>query len=82
MLWHSVMWQYLSAEEQAAVSQRIEELGVAATEQQPFVHLRAEPSRRAPGARHEFLVRMRRWPGGDDVLLGATAPHGVPSVWE
>ena len=82
VLWHSVMWQYLSPEEQGEVTRRIEQLGSLATQQRPFVHVRAEPSRRAPGAPHEFLVRMRAWPGGDDLLLGSTAAHGLPTVWE
>ena len=38
--------------------------------------------RRAPGADHEFLVRMRVWPGGEDRVLGHTGAHGVPTRWE
>ncbi len=82
VLWHSVMWQYLSADEQRAVTARIDELGEAAGPDRPFAHLRVEPSRRTAGAPHEFLVRMRVWPGGDDVVLGATVGHGVPTTWE
>ena len=82
VLWHSIMWQYLSDDEQQAVTARIEELGEGASERRPFVHLRAEPSRRSDGAPHEFLVRMRTWPHGEDVLLGTMAAHGLPTVWE
>lgn len=84
VLWHSVMWQYLSADEQQAVSRRIEALGAAATEQAPFVHLRAEPGRRSPGEPHEFLVQLTSWSGGGPrpQLLGRTVAHGVPTVWE
>ena len=82
VLWHSVMWQYVAPDEQAAVTRRIEGLGGEADESMPFVHLRAEPSRRTDGAPHEFLVRMRAWPGGEDRLLGRTAAHGLPTVWE
>jgi hypothetical protein len=82
VLWHSVMWQYVAPEEQAAVTRRLEELGDEADASSPFVHLRAEPSRRSDGAPHEFLVRVRAWPGGEDRLLGSTAAHGLPTVWE
>lgn len=82
VLWHSVMWQYVAPDEQAALTRRIEALGASAGPSAPFVHLRAEPARRAPGAPHEFLVRMRVWPGGDDRLLGTTAAHGLPTTWE
>ena len=82
VLWHSVMWQYLSTDEQQSVAARIEELGAAADDRRPFVHLSAEPERRTPDGPHEFLVRMRVWPGGADRLLGRTVGHGVPTVWE
>lgn len=82
VLWHSVMWQYVAADEQAAVTRRIEELGAAADARAPFVHLRAEPARRTAGAPHEFLVRLRSWPGGEDRLIGVTAAHGLPTTWE
>ncbi len=82
VLWHSVMWQYVSPAEQAAVTARLDELGSAAGPDCPFVHLSAEPARRTPDAPHEFLVRMRSWPGGDERLLGTTQAHGLPTTWE
>jgi hypothetical protein len=82
VLWHSVMWQYLPAADQDAVSRRLDELGDEATGTRRLVHLRAEPSRRSEGGEHEFLVRLRSWPGGEDRVLGTMAPHGTPVVWE
>jgi hypothetical protein len=82
VLWHSVMWQYLTVTDQAAVTARIEELGTEATPQRRFAHLRAEPSRRIAGGDHRFLVRLRTWPDGEDRILGETAAHGVPTTWE
>jgi len=82
VLWHSVMWQYLTKEDQAAVTARVETLGAAATERSPFAHLAAEPARRTPGAAHEFLVVLRLWPGGERRVIGVMAPHGVPTTWE
>lgn len=80
VVWHSVMWQYLSAAEQVDVAGRLEELGAAATARRPFVHLRCEPVVRED-RRHEFAVHLRVWPGGEERMLGTTVGHGVPTTW-
>jgi hypothetical protein len=82
VLWHSVMWQYLSVEERDAVSARVERLGAAATESRTFAHLFLEPTRRTPESEHEFLVVLTEWPRGDRRVLGTSVGHGVPTTWE
>jgi hypothetical protein len=82
VLWHSVMWQYLAAADQAAITHLVEQLGSRATESHPFAHLFLEPTRRTPGSRHEFLVVLRLWPGGESRILGKAAPHGLPTTWD
>lgn len=82
VLWHSVMWQYLPAPDQAAVSARIEALGAAASAGSPFAHLAAEPARRTPDSAHTFLVTLRMWPGGESRIIGECAAHGIPATWE
>jgi hypothetical protein len=82
VLWHSIMWQYLSVHEQETVSAAIEELGACARAESPFAHLMLEPLRRTPDAAVEFAVRARSWPGGDDRVLGVCSPHGPPVTWE
>jgi hypothetical protein len=82
VLWHSIMWQYLSVTEQETVSTEIDELGARARAESPFAHLTLEPHRRTPDAPVEFVVRARCWPGGDDRLLGVCSPHGPPVTWE
>lgn len=82
VLWHSVMWQYLSAAEQARVTARMEALGGRATATSPLAHLRMEPTRRSPELAHEFLVLLTSWPGGQRRVLGTAAPHGLPVTWE
>ncbi len=82
VLWHSIMWQYLSLPEQSTVQAVIEEIGSRARPEAPFVHLTLEPHRRTPDAEVEFLVQARSWPGGDARLLAACSPHGPPVVWE
>lgn len=81
VLWHSIMWQYLSREEQGAVAAGIEAVAAQAGPRSPFVHLRLEPQRRTPGSPVAFLVRARSWPGGDDELLAECSPHGPPVTW-
>lgn len=82
VLWHSLMWQYLSEEERATVSREVTTLGARATPDAPLAHLRLEPLPRTPGAEREFLVLLRRWPEGQERVLGSAAPHGLPVRWE
>lgn len=82
VLWHSVMWQYLTVRDQQEISARVSELGAAAVESAPFAHLFLEPVRRTPESRHEFLVVLELWPGGQRRILGTSAAHGLPTTWE
>ncbi len=82
VLWHSVMWQYLTADEQAHVTARITELGERATPTAAFGHVFLEPTRRTPGADHEFLAVLETWPAGSRRILGTSVGHGVPTTLE
>ncbi|MDP2775824.1 MAG: DUF2332 domain-containing protein, partial [Nocardioides sp.] len=79
VLWHSVMWQYLGRDEQDRVRAGIDALGARATAAAPFAHVYLEPSRRTPGAEHEFLVWLETWPAGELRVLGTSVGHGVPT---
>ncbi|ORB74883.1 DUF2332 domain-containing protein [Mycobacterium scrofulaceum] len=81
VLWHSITWQYLPDEERDAVRSRVRALGAQSGQRSPFVHLTLEPSRDRPGAPIRFLVRARRWPGGELETLGDCHPHGPPVRW-
>ncbi|MGI8644954.1 MAG: DUF2332 domain-containing protein [Nocardioides sp.] len=82
VLWHSVMWQYLHRDEQAALAARIAALGERATRQSPFVHLFLEPTRRTPDGPHDFLVVLESWPTGGRRILGESVGHGLPTSWQ
>jgi len=82
VLWHSIMWQYLSTTEQESVVAEIDALGARARPDAPFAHLTLEPHRRTPKSPVEFAVRTRCWPGGEDRLLAVCSPHGPPVTWE
>jgi hypothetical protein len=82
VLWHSVMWQYLEAPDQQAITAALQALGQQADTRRALAHLSLEPARRSPGAEREFLVSLRTWPDGRHRILGSAAPHGLPTVWE
>lgn len=82
VLFHSVMWQYMSRADREHVRARLEQLGRSTTATRRLAHLRLEPERRSAGSDHEFLVSLTTWPGGDAQVLGVAHPHGVPVRWE
>ena len=82
VIWHSVMWQYLTHADRAAANELIESLGARATRFTPLARLCLEPMRRTPRSNHEFLIMLQVWPTGVRRILGTAAPHGVPSHWE
>jgi len=82
VLWHSIMWQYLSTTEQEAVVVGIDALAARARSDAPFAHVALEPHQRTPESPVEFAVRARYSPGGDDRLLAVCSPHGPPVTWE
>lgn len=81
VLWHSVAWQYLDADEQYEVDEAADRLAAEATEEAPFARLRMEPMRPAPGEPHDFLVVLEEHPAGERRVLGRAHPHGLPVIW-
>ncbi|GAB2668746.1 DUF2332 domain-containing protein [Kribbella swartbergensis] len=82
VLWHSIMWQYLTRDDRAAVEERLAELGATADESSPLARLRLEPLRRTAGGSYDFLVDLQVWPGGVRRILGRAEPHGQDLVWD
>ncbi|ETW23997.1 DUF2332 domain-containing protein [Mycobacterium gastri] len=82
VLWHSITWQYLSADERAAIRDAVEHLGAQAGTRTPFAHLTLEPARTGPGSSLKFLVRAASWPDGRTRVLGECHPHGPPVTWQ
>ncbi|MDX2967963.1 DUF2332 domain-containing protein [Kribbella solani] len=80
VVWHSIMWQYLSHSDRDAVEAALAALGARATPSAPLAHLRLEPHRQGPES-WEYLVDLQTWPGGDRRVLGRAAPHGQALVW-
>jgi len=78
VLMHSVVWQYIAAEQQATIAQAIARAGAAATAERPLAWLRLEP---AAGLDADFELRCQLWPGGADRLLARAHPHVAWIDW-
>lgn len=81
VVWHSVMWQYVTEAERAEITAGFERLGLQASPSAPLARLSLEPRGRSSPAGVEFVVRLRTWPGDGVETLGAAHPHGAPVVW-
>jgi hypothetical protein len=77
VVFHSVVWPYLTESERARVTGIIEEAGRAATADAPLAWLRMEP-RMEPGL-NEPEVRLRIYPGFGEQVIATTSFH-VPAV--
>ena len=82
VLWHSITWQYLSADERAAVRDGVDALAAQADARSPFAHLTLEPARDGPGSTAQVSGASPRWPGGELQVLGECHPHGPPVNWQ
>lgn len=80
VLMHSVMWQYVPVDEQAAIERLVAERGREATAGAPMAHLRFEPVLESD-RRWRFEVRLTTWPGGEDRVLGGAHPHAEWVRW-
>lgn len=78
VLMHSVVWQYIGADERAAITHAMHAAGQAARADRPLAWLRLEPP--AQGG-DDVELRCRLWPGGVDQLLARAHPHGAHLHW-
>jgi hypothetical protein len=78
VLFHSIFWQYMPADSQAALGAAIGELGARARPEAPFAWLRMEP---IPNQLAAIELRLTLWPGGEERLLANVHPHGASVEW-
>lgn len=76
-LYHSIMWQYMPTDTQAALRATLERAGATATTDAPLAWLRFEPP--TPEARPE--LRLTYWPEGQEEHLATAHPHGSSVAW-
>lgn len=77
VLMHSVVWQYIAADQQAAIRAVLQAAAARATAQAPLAWLRLEP----PAGDGKVELRCQLWPAGDDQLLARCHPHGAWIEW-
>jgi hypothetical protein len=72
VLYHSIVWHYLSPDAQRRIGEHLHRCGAAATRARPLAWLRFELDAAEPPA----SLRLKVWPDGDDLLLARAQPHG------
>ncbi|HEY3907443.1 MAG TPA: DUF2332 domain-containing protein [Streptosporangiaceae bacterium] len=77
VLWHSIMWQYLTEAQQIELNEAIATLGASATPRARFAHVYLELIKGTA----DTPVELVTWPGENHRRLGAAPPHGVPVIW-
>jgi hypothetical protein len=78
VLYHSVFWQYMPPDSQAALLAAIQSHGAVASDRGPFAWLRMEPP---PNDLANMELRLTLWPNGEDRLLARVHPHGAQVTW-
>lgn len=78
MLMHSIVWQYVPADQQARITAAMEAAGARATDERPLAWIALEANRTL--YHHELTVRY--WPDGDaPKMLGRSHAHGAWIEW-
>lgn len=74
VLFHSVVWNYLSERSRERIRAHLRRAGAAATAQAPLAWLRFELG-------NPPELRLTLWPSGDETLLARAHPHGAWVHW-
>jgi len=74
VVFHSIVWQYLSERDRRRLVSTLDEAGARATSRAPLAWLRMEP----PG--ELATVRLTTWPGGADRVIARAGYHGDPVI--
>jgi hypothetical protein len=75
VVFHSIVIEYLSAEERGRFEAALAGAGEQATAEAPLAWLRMEPAGEVAD------LRLTLWPDGEELLLAETGYHGDPVVW-
>lgn len=78
VLMHSIVWQYVPADQQARVTAAMEAAGARATATSPLAWVMVEADRTV----HRHQLTVRYWPDGEEqVQLAWSHPHGADIAW-
>jgi hypothetical protein len=75
VVYHSIMWGYMTDDDRARITQTLVDAGERATASEPLAWLRMEP-----GA-DQCDVTLTTWPGGDERVIARAGYHGQPVQW-
>jgi len=75
VVYHSIVWQYMTAVTRTRLRHALDRAGSQATDEAPIAWLRMEPGQ-DPTKSAE--VRLTRWPGRHERVVGRTGYHGRP----
>lgn len=79
VVWHSVVWQYVSPADRAMGRAVLADAAAKATPTTPLALLVFEPRRTDGDYRFELLLKL--WPAGISLNLGHGEGHGTPFTW-
>jgi hypothetical protein len=79
VVWHSVVWQYVSPADRAMGRAVLADAAAKATPTTPLALLVFEPRRVDDDYRFELLLKL--WPAGVSLNLGHGEGHGAPFTW-
>ena len=78
VLMHSIVWQYVPADQQTRVTAAMEAAGARATPERPLAWVQVEADRSV----HRHKLTVRHWPGGgEEVHLAWSHAHGADVEW-
>ena len=75
VIFHSIMWGYMTDDDRARITASLAEAGERATASEPLAWLRMEP-----GA-DQADITLTTWPGGDERVIAHAGYHGRPVQW-
>ncbi|MEA2494656.1 MAG: hypothetical protein QOJ29_2567 [Thermoleophilaceae bacterium] len=75
VVYHSIMWGYMTDDDRARITNALNETGLRATDAEPLAWLRMEP-----GA-DQADVTLTMWPGGEERVIAQAGYHGRPVRW-
>lgn len=78
VIYHAIVWQYLTEEERAHVRETIDGAARRATKEAPLAWVRLEPH---PEPWRGAELRVTTWPGGRDDVLALCSYHGERFLW-
>ena len=75
VVFHSIMWGYMTDDDRATITQMIVEAGERATSSEPLAWLRMEPGP------DQADVTLTTWPDFDERVIAHAGYHGRPVTW-